>query len=336
MSLARYGLTKHPFKDVFRTTLKAPRDQDYFATVDGFAKAQDVLPAWFVAHGQADQPRFFVLRGNEKAGQSSVASYIEFLHLNSLTPRLRAQPAPIAPRLLTVTTTVTHESDPEIIQWWMSMLYKELNIHQIALLSDTKRELLQLAGIPPKDLPTTPMAFGEVMSHIVTGLSKIGVFVVAIFDKVKHESLYRFCEGVFYLGSPLIVFIEHNQIDRQGNLLSMSGGSNSGQTVWPAEEFGLSIDFGGLHPDETLTLIKHCWNAAYSPNPATPQPFDELYTVAFIGYAQTSIGLTVRTLEALLDHKLTRIAAQGPLWPQDQTLAITVEDIRDYLRTRRI
>jgi len=336
MSLARYGLTKHPFKDVFRTTLKSPRDQDYFARVDGFAKAQEVLPAWFASHGQADQPRFFVLRGNEKAGQSSVASYIEFLHLNSLTARLRAQAPSVAPRLLTVTTTVTHERDPEIVQWWMSMLYRELNIHQVALDPVTKKELLELAGNPQASLPISPMAFGEVMSHIVKGLSSIGVFLVAIFDKVKRESLYSFCNGVFYLGSPLIVFIEHNQIDRQGNLLSMSGGTNSGQTVWPAEESGLCIDFGGLHPDETLALIKHCWKAAYSPDPATPQPFDERNTVAFIGFAQTSTGLTVRTLEALLDHKLTKIADQGPLWPQDQTLAITVEDIRDFVRARRI
>jgi hypothetical protein len=216
---------------------------------------------------------------------------------------------------------------------WLSALYKEIDSQMIPLDPTIKDQILSIVSKTPESLPAPPALYGNLLTQVITALTGLKYFLVGIFDKVKKPTLYNFCEQIFYVGCPLVIFIENSQIDIHGNRLTMAGGTVQEALDWPSEESGLRLEFGGLQPDEVLQLISHCWRTARGPQAETPHPFDEVPVAAVVGY-DSPTGLALRKLEALFDHKLKRIAPVGKQWPDDVSLKVGPDDVRDFVRTK--
>lgn len=324
MSLGRYGLKEHPFQGFegrFEVELDYSKQRDLYADIYGFREHRQRINNWFTRNGKTDRPKFFVVEGPKGSGRNSVANYIVHCYEASLGTKGSNDGTW---KLLTLPIEVESENDVEELRHWMIDLYKAIVDEKgIRLENEIKERLRELTRTQPQRLSGMDLEFWEVFRSVAESLYRQGWRIVALFDEVKSDKFYQFCEKVFDSWGPLVVYIRSWQTENGGRRRTPSGGTPTLDLNWPKGEDGMRITLGSLNGDDVIALLNHRWNILRAPGspPFDEEPIKELFNK--ISHAVKAVNIK---LGWLFDYKLNNLNPNGN-WPDDKSLRIDGNDM---------
>jgi hypothetical protein len=323
MSQTRCKSPVQPFKELYGKALEYPEQKDRFVNIDGFGKYRQKIENWFIQHGKVDNTKFFVLKGPQSGGNTSLANYI--VHCYNINLDVNENDKGQW-RVLKVPVQVKNERNVEALQDWMEQLDIAIGQERINLDKDIKKDIGKILDIRHEDLPETSRQYRDTFNSVAESLHGQSWHIAAIFDKVKSDKLYSFCKDVFISRAPLVIFVEGWQTDTEGHQLTASGGTPTADSTWPKGEYGMHLTLNAITGHDVIVFLEHCWKTAYGVH---HQPFNEQCIEELFDKFPNAVGKVIATLSFILDLKLKQFDTSME-WPVD-SMRIDVHDIFSYL-----
>ena len=321
MSLNRYGLKKHPFKELYGNALECPVQERLFADIDGYAEYQQEIKDWFTQYCTSDRTKFFVLEGLRGSGCTSLANYVVHCYATCLANTNEEHNKQW--HVLKVPVQVESERNAEVLQGWMDKLDRAIIREKIPLDKAIKEAIHKVTYAKRQDLPDTPGMYRDTFNFVAESLHNQDWCIAGIFDKVKSRDLYAFCRDVFDLWTPLVIFVEGWQVDTAGDRLTPSGGTPTSNTEWLTDEDGKRILLDPLDGNQVIVFLDHCWKMAEG---QSPPPFDKEAVKSLFDASPKAAKAVIRTLGTFFDYKIEQLEPNGD-WPDNQNLKVGSNDI---------
>ena len=298
MSQARCKSPKQPFKELYGKALEYPEQKDLFVEIDGFGKYRQKIENWFDQHGKVDRTKFFVLKGPQRGGNTSLANYIVHCYNINLDGNETDNGQW---GVLKVQVQVKNEREVEALRDWMDKLEMSIKDKKINLADDIKDDIHKITRVKSEDLSVTAGQYRDTFNSVAESLHGQSWHIAAIFDKVKSDKLYSFCKDVFTGGAPLVIFVEGLQIDTEGRQLMSSGGTPTSDSTWLTDdEHGMYLTLNAITGHDVIVFLEHCWKTAYGVH---HQPFNEQYIQVLFDTFPKAVGQVIKTLSFILDKE---------------------------------